>query len=266
MAAAGMGSLFALTVPSRRGDPLIRWWKAYAGSMAIWTLGRTAFALSETPGMALFWMRISYLGGIWLVPTGLWLGYRLIQRDPPRGLSLAIVLSFVVFSVFVFTPFFIPTVSPKPPFRFYDDNPGTIYVIWTIIFSLAVLIIHVSIYRALRQSRGYVFSRIGYFFASGLLIFVAGMSTFPLVFDKPVFPLGVPLIVGSLALMGYAVAQQRVKEPWVIVRNISVGVLVAMPTAGLLALLARAAGGGAGTFTIALFGASLFSCQFSRGG
>ncbi len=209
---AGTSALLATFFRVKENPRLTMAWRLTMVSTCIWSLGRAFMALSSSPVGAMAWLRVSYLGSIWLAPLWLWVAHELTGRRVNRVWFWAMGSLSGVFCVANFTPWFIGQVTPKLDFLYYDDAPGILFEIWSTIFTILLIWAHILVFRQIRQSQGHHRNRLLAFFVSGLVGFGGSSTTFPLVKDIGLYPFGVLGVSLSTVLMSYAVVKHHVMD------------------------------------------------------
>ncbi|MCG3204290.1 MAG: Adaptive-response sensory-kinase SasA [Elusimicrobia bacterium] len=198
------------------------YWRLFMVAFVVWSFGRALMMLSGTPDWALFWIRIAYCGSIWLSVLWTWMGYEILRKKIPKKIFVATILLFSVFTVLNFTPAFISSVSPKLNFAFYDDNPGWAFNVWSIVFTIFAVWIHVLLIMELKKADSLTRNRILWILLAGILGFGGSATTFPLVNDVPLYPFAVPLVAISPAILTYAVVRFQLMDLYLLLRDTTV--------------------------------------------
>jgi signal transduction histidine kinase len=187
-------------------------WRLSMFCTCVWSLGRVFMSVAGTYDAALGWMRFAYSGSVWLPVFWLWVSHELTGRTLSRFRTGVILVLNLICAVSVYSFSFIPTVTPKLNFPFYDDKPGPFFFFWSALFTAMLVWALVIVFLGIRRSAGQQRNRLIAFFIFGLLGFWGSATTFPLVFDIPLYPFGVSAVAISTVLMSYAVVRHNVMD------------------------------------------------------
>jgi signal transduction histidine kinase len=209
-------------------------WQLSMVATACWSLGRALMSMADSAGQAMIWLRLSYMGSIWLAPLWLWVSCELTGKRLSRWIVGVVIVISVAGSVANFTPWFIGGVKPKLGFNFYDDSPGAIFNIWSVSFTVLLVMAHLIVFREWRSSLGFRRLRLFYFLASGFIGFSGSATTFPLVNNIPIYPFGVLAVSGSTMLMSYSVLRHNVMDTNLLFRYGSTWFMYVLLGMGLL--------------------------------
>ncbi len=187
-------------------------WRLSMFCTCVWSLGRAFMSVAGTYDAALGWMRFAYSGSVWLPVFWLWVSHELTGRTLSRFRTGVILVLNLICAVSVYSFSFIPTVTPKLNFPFYDDKPGPFFFFWSALFTAMLVWALVIVFLGIRRSAGQQRNRLIAFFIFGLLGFWGSATTFPLVFDIPLYPFGVSAVATSTVLMSYAVVRHNVMD------------------------------------------------------
>jgi len=83
---------------------------------------------------------------------------------------------------------FVGAVSPKMDFPLYTDEPGILYFIYTFLFLIEAGYAIKEMIKIYPSCSGIKKTQIKYTIIASIIGFVFGGSTFPLVYDIPVYP------------------------------------------------------------------------------
>ncbi|MCM8827469.1 MAG: hypothetical protein NC904_08160, partial [Candidatus Omnitrophica bacterium] len=178
----------------------------------LWSLGRAFLVMASSKEVAIFWLKVSYTGSI-LMPLAFYLficsflniGYRRIGFFP--FLLLVIILLFVNF-----TPLFITEVKPKLCFRFYETSKSIFFYLFVLMYTAVLIWGHYKLLQAYKRTKSVRREQIKYIFLSSLVGFLPSSTTFPLAFDIPLYPLGVPFICFYPLVIAYAIIRHRLMD------------------------------------------------------
>lgn len=214
-------------------------WRLFMLAFVVWSFGRGMMILSQTSERAILWIRVAYCGSIWLAFLWTWMGYEVLKKQINQRLFWASVTVFFFFTITCWTKYFIPDVSQKLSFQFYDDNPGWAFHLWSSIFTIYAVWIHLLLILALKTTTGLVKNRIRWILLAGLLGFGGSASTFPLVNDIPLYPFAVPVVALSPLIMTYAVVKYQLMDLYLLLRDTTVHLISSLALATIFIFIAR---------------------------
>ena len=110
-------------------------------------------------------------------------------RENKTFLIVAYSSNIIVFLFSLVFPYhFIGAVNPKMNFPFYTDKPGILYLCFTLLFIIEAGYAIREMVKVYPFSSGIKKTQIKYTIIASIIGFVFGGSTFPLVYDIPVYP------------------------------------------------------------------------------
>lgn len=190
-----------------------RLWFLFSISVSLWAFCsiKTVFAPNEAS--ALFWGRFLYVGAVF-IPSIFYHFIQVLIDNACKRLKIILIsylLSFF-FLILNFTDFFIKGVSPKPPFKYYDE-PGILYPLFIIFFVIFITLSILNLINTYRKSVGVKRNQLKYVIWASLIGFIGGSSSIPLVFGNiPLFFFTYPLLAIFPAIIGYAILKHRLMD------------------------------------------------------
>ncbi|MFW6130779.1 MAG: histidine kinase N-terminal 7TM domain-containing protein, partial [Atribacterota bacterium] len=180
-------------------------------SVSIWSVSRLIFGYSVQKNIALIFVKFSYLGGILIPFFFLKFLYSFFNKKFNKIFSF-IFNTFVVFLTGLsFTDYFISGLKQKAYLKYYDV-PGPFYVLYIIYFNLVLIYCFYLIYKKYTESVGLEKNQVAYLFLGTFLGYIGSSTTFPLVYNIPIFPFGIILVPLYPILIAYAIIKYRLMD------------------------------------------------------
>jgi len=203
--------LFGLLVYLKnRSSKVNKVWMILNFSASLWAWSLFARELSSDKNTGLFFVRLCYVGAIFIPPLFFHFISAFIKEIRRTPLIGSYIISFV-FLLLDFTPLFIADVRPILSFRYYGI-PGIAFPFFVFYFILIVGYSHYMVIRHYKFAEGRVKNQIRYLFVATALGFIGGGSTFLPNFNIEVFPFGFYLISTYVAIMSYAIVRHRLLD------------------------------------------------------
>jgi len=179
-------------------------------SISLWSWSLFARELVYEKTIALFFVRLCYVGAVLIPAFFLHFVSSLVKQERNRLIFFAYALS-LIYLAFVFTPLFIKDVGPILSFRFYG-MPGTVYPLYAFSFVTVTGYSHYILIRHFKKSEGQTRNQIRYLLFAAFIGFFGGVSTFLPIFNIEVFPFGFYLISLYVLIVSYAIAKHRLMD------------------------------------------------------
>lgn len=216
-----VGSLLCalLVILSRPTNVLKLTWGFFSFTVALWGFGLFKAYSSLQYEDALFWLRFLNLSAIF-IPTFfvhfVFIFSKLKDQNEPR---LYYALTGIIIAVAAFRPeLFIPTISSKGGFAFYPD-PGVAYYFFFIFFVFLAYRGLYILFQFFRRSTGLFAVQSKYILLGTSFGYLGGGTTFFYVFNIPVYPFGVCLVVLYVFSVTYAITRFRLMDIRVVVSS-----------------------------------------------
>jgi len=174
-------------------------WGGFSFFVSLWAFGFFWAFYAKSPEMALFWFRFLNLAAI-PIPALFFIFTLFFLKKNDQHAKTIILVYGIGIAYFIlclaFPGWFIPSLSPKLGFRYYP-NAGVFYPFFAIYYSATIgtgIYLLIKEYLALRKNHYLHQKNIGQFkiiFFSLAIGILGGSTTFPLVFNIPVYPFGV---------------------------------------------------------------------------
>ena len=129
-------------------------------AVSLWTWCIIGRELSIEKPMALFFIRLSYLGVIFIPPIFLHFVIS-ITKEVRNKSVLPIYFLSLVFLISNFSPLFIKGAGPILSFRYYG-TPGVIYPFFVLMFVTVIIYAHYILIKYFRKSEGQTRNQIKY--------------------------------------------------------------------------------------------------------
>lgn len=145
-------------------------------SISLWHWCLFARELTNEKAVALFLVRLCYVGTILLPPFFFHFISSLLKFRKRRLLVVFYGLS-VSLLVFDLTPLFIKDVGPILSFRYYGI-PGPVYLFYTLYFIGIISYSHYILFKYFKESEGQTRNQIGYLSVAAIIGFLGGDQRF----------------------------------------------------------------------------------------
>jgi len=178
--------------------------------VALWSWGIFGRELSFERTPALFFVRLSYCGAIFIPPLFFHFASSLLKQVKYTLILFVYGLS-LIFLIFDFTPLFIKDVGPILSFRYYGI-PGKAYPFYAVSFISIIGYSHYILIKHFRKAEGQTRNQIRYLLFAAIIGFFGGASTFLPNFNIEIFPFGFYLISIYVGIISYAIAKHRLMD------------------------------------------------------
>ena len=203
--------LFGIFVYTKnRTSNVNKTWMILNFSASLWSWSLFLRELSSERTVALFFVRLCYVGAIF-IPALFFHFAELLVKKYKKHPTLSVYAFALVFLLLNFTPLFIRDVRPQLSFRFYGV-PGIIFPLFVLWFIFIVGYSHYILIRYFRDSQGQTRNQIRYLLFATIIGFVGGGTTFLPNFDIDIFPFGFYLISAYVFIVSYAIAKHRLMD------------------------------------------------------
>lgn len=193
-----------------------RIWGLLCLSVGWWYFGRYMRSTSVNETDALFWCRFLYIGAIFIPSLFLHFCLSLLRIKKKKVVITAYILSFIFF-ISNFTDLFIKSVTSKL-FGFYPV-PGIFYPFYLLFFIAYISLGFFELVRAYRKAIGYRRNQIKYIFLASMVGFLSGLTTFPLVFNIKIPPVGAPFVSLYAIIIAYAIVKHRLMDINIVIKK-----------------------------------------------
>ncbi|MCM8782714.1 MAG: hypothetical protein NC828_06695, partial [Candidatus Omnitrophica bacterium] len=187
-------------------------WLLMSICVSLWSLGLGLMASAPSEKISIFYLKyIHYVGAIFIPAVYLHFTLLLIGKDIVK--KRLIITSYVVALIFLISNFMglFATVKIKPPFNYYT-HPLYFYPLYTLLFMVAVGYSLFLMLRAYRNIFGLRKEQIKYQVLATIVGFGGGSSAFFYVFNIPILPIGMYVMVSYNLIMSYAIIRYRLMD------------------------------------------------------
>ena len=203
--------LFGIFVYLRnRSSNVNRIWMMLNFCVSLWSWSLFARELAYEKTVALFFVRLCYVGTIFLPPLFLHFVNSFL-KFPKNRLVVALYTVSFTFMFFDFTPLLIKDVRPILSFRHYGI-PGPLYPLYTLFLIGIVGYSHYILIKYFKKSEGETRNQIKYLLFATVIGFFGGATTFLPVFEVEIFPFGFYLVSIYVVITSYAIAKHRLMD------------------------------------------------------
>lgn len=180
--------------------------------LGVWGFGYSKYFQEMNPFEVLFWSRISHLGSI--LALALIIHFILLLLEVEEKKRKVLIFSYgchFLFIPFIFSSLFISSISLKP-FTIYYPNPGIIYPLFPIVYIGWTTYTDYLLLTGIKRTEGIRRNQIKYFLAASMFGRWGGVTTFPLVFNITIPPLGLCLMPFYGVLVAYGIFKYRLMD------------------------------------------------------
>jgi signal transduction histidine kinase len=179
---------------------------------ALWILGLGLMVNASNINQAIFYLKyVHYVGAIFIPVFFLHFVIALLELEEIN--KKVIFFAYISSVVLLFFNFANLLATTKPTIYFnYYTTPLIFYPFFTIIFFACVVYSEYLLYREYKRTSGYKKNRLKYLFLGTIISFLGGATTFPLVFNIPLFPFGVYLVPSYAIFLTYAIIKHRLMD------------------------------------------------------
>ncbi|MBM3703428.1 MAG: hypothetical protein FJW63_10705, partial [Actinobacteria bacterium] len=178
--------------------------------VALWTWSLVGRELSLEKTTALFFIRLSYVGVIFIPVIFLHFVVSVLKRVEYK-LILPVYALGLFFQIFNFTPLFIKDAGPILSFRYYGI-PGAIYPFFVISFIAIIAYSHYILIKNFKKSEGQQRNQIRYLLFATVIGFIGGGTGFLPNFNIEIFPFGFYFLTIYVVLISYAITKHRLMD------------------------------------------------------
>ncbi len=177
---------------------------------SLWTWSLFARELSYEKTNALFFIRLSYVGVIFIPAFFLHFVCSVIKVAKYKLILIGYVLSFIFF-LSNFTHLFIKDAGPILSFRYYGI-PGITYRFFVVFFATTIIYSHYILVRFFSKSEGQIRNQIRYLLLATAIGFIGGVTGFLPNFGIEIFPSGLYWFPLYLIITSYAIVKHRLMD------------------------------------------------------
>lgn len=204
-------------------------WSMFSFSMGTWGFGLWMAFIVTDQNHALFWSRFLNISAIF-IPV-FFFHFILLLTDLYQS-KIKELRSYYLFAIIYFLSSvffineFIPSVTHKLSFAFYP-NAGKIYYLFPIYFSYLVVYALVLLVIKFKSERSQLKqNQFKYVLIGSVVGFSGGSTTFPLVFNLPVYPFGPIQVPIYLFIITYAIIRFRLMDIKLVLTRVGIFLFV----------------------------------------
>lgn len=186
-------------------------------SISLWTWGILGRDLSTERTVALFFVRLCYVGAVFMPTFFFHFVNSFLKLEKTRLLVAFYALS-LIFLIFDLTPLFIKDVGPILFFKHYGI-PGPVFPFYAISFITIISYGHYLLVKYFKKSEGQTRNQIKYILFAAIIGFLGGLTTFFPNFDIEIFPFGFYLISLYVILTSYAIVKHRLMDIHIVLKK-----------------------------------------------
>lgn len=186
-------------------------WSAMSYVIGIWALGLYLTINADTYDKALFWGRFHNYVAILIIPLFVhFVDLLLGKRSKLATWSYVFFVALMALNL-IFYERFVASVRGIGDFKYYVEA-GDLYWVFLSSYFLFTTLGSIKLALALPKTRGIKRKQFLYVLTAFSIGFVAGGTTFPMVFGINWYPFGLGMVVVYVLLITYAIVHHRVLE------------------------------------------------------
>ncbi|MFA5144005.1 MAG: ATP-binding protein [Candidatus Omnitrophota bacterium] len=186
-------------------------------SGVVWGFGLYKLFTANFHNEALFWGKFSHAGAIFIPAFFLHLVYSLTNKKAQKIVFIGYAISCTLL-LCDFTPLFIKDVVAKLNFKYYYV-PNIAYHFFTLYFFSGITYAHYVAYKQFRLESGLKRKQLKCFLIAFVPAFFGGFTTFLLVYNIPIPPIGLILIPPYTIIIAYAIVRHQLMDIEVIIKK-----------------------------------------------
>lgn len=235
IAATGLALLIYNRSPR---DPRYWTYAFFWSTIAVWSFGYFFWLSSTSSGPALFFSRLLMAGAVF-IPVAFFHHVISLLGTLHRFQKFVKIQYYIgiVFSLLVWTPYFIKGVGPVSGFLFWP-TPGLAFHLSLVWWAVVILYAHWQLFQAYRHEKGVHRKQYRYLLIASAIGFLGGATNFPLWYGIDVPPFGNIFVTVYVAIVGYTFLRYHLMEFSVFVEKnlsyFSLLLLVSQPVFPLL--------------------------------
>jgi len=199
-------------------------WGFFSFSVAWWGFGIYKFATATDMTKAIFWLRITEIGVIFIPVLLTHFVMEFLNKYKKWFIFISYIITFIFLFFNIFTNHFINQVHFIFD-QFYYPLPTPLYTLFIIIF-IAVLIYNIlKLWQAYKKSYGIIKSQIRYLLLAFLVGFSGGITSYLLLYGIKVYPAWNATIFISASVVTYAIITNRLFDIRVVLTSLFVGLI-----------------------------------------
>ena len=201
-----------LVIIKTRINSLRLLWVLFNVAVSLWGLGLFIGFSTKDAETTLFWSRFLNLSAVWIPIFFFHFVVIFTQRSKKSELFVYYLVTVAYFFTSIIVPsWFIPSVSKKLLFMYYPDS-GYLYYFFPVLFVSLLGYALLLLFIELKKSTGTRANQIRYLILGYLIGFSGGSTTFPMVFNIPIPPLGSYIFPAHVLLSTYAIVKFRLMD------------------------------------------------------
>ncbi len=204
--------LFILAKIKSRRDVLYIIYVFFCISISIWSYFYFLWQTTDSASSAILYTRGLMAGAIFIPIFYLHHILHLIDVVEENKKLILIGYVFAIISLFFdFTPYFVESVSSKPPFDLWP-NPGIAYNVFLPMWVCFVLYGVFLIVKSFRASTGFKRNQLKYVLLATMFGWIGGATNFPLWYNVKIFPFGNIFVSVYVIITTYAIVKHRLMD------------------------------------------------------
>ncbi|OGZ17855.1 MAG: hypothetical protein A2V72_00765 [Candidatus Nealsonbacteria bacterium RBG_13_37_56] len=194
-------------------------WGIFCFSVMLWGLGSYKIAIATEPSQAILWWRIAYSGVIFIPVFLIHFLYEFLEIRSKLVPGIFYILGIFFLVTNHINGLFIREVKFIFNQFYYLSFPPILYILFVVIFLIAVIYTLFRLWRAYMIERGIKRIQLRYLFISLFIGFSGGATSFLPVFKIYLYPfLNITVALGIL-IVAYAILRYRLMDIRIIVRK-----------------------------------------------
>lgn len=211
----GLGTFLLL---AKYRSHLCRAFALFCFSVAYWSIHYFWWLSASEPARALYLIRQTMVGAIFIPITYTYFTYQLIEKKTFKWVHLLNVVLVLFFLHFSMSPFYITAVEQRLFFSFWPV-PGPLFHLVLIYFALNVVYAHWLLWGAYQETVGIKRLHILYVFLGTAVGFAGGSSNYFLWYGIPIPPYLNIFVCVFIVTVAYAIGKYKLMDIQLMVRR-----------------------------------------------
>lgn len=195
-----------------------RLWAFLNFAIGVWGLGVYKLGSAQDPQSALLWFKIGQIGVIF-IPAFLLHFSIVFLEQKNKYLIISAYLMGTLFLIILFTGQLINNVKFMFNSFYYPTNPSTLYIIFILIWIIYAILPYQLAYKIIKTTSNEQRNKIKYFFLSGTLGYIGGITNFFPILGIKIYPYGNFLLAIFPIIMTFVILKYKLMDINIIIRK-----------------------------------------------
>lgn len=198
-------------------SPLNRSYTFFAISVTFWAFNYFIWLMSKDYSIALFFIRLTMLGAIFIPATFLYFVTQFVEKKSFWAHILNVIL-ITIFASLSYSPIYIQRVEQRLFFHFWPV-PGWLFHFMLAYFIFGIVYAHTILWKAWKREEGAKKEQIKYILFGIITGFIGGCTNYFLWYNIPFPPYLNILVSGFVVFVAYAIVKHQLMDIEVIIKK-----------------------------------------------